>query len=160
MPGTWLHLTGRFFGSIKSKPLNQAEVAQLQQMLSTPEIELFIAQPDVDQRHGYAAARFVENQQGGGILIRAAALHDIGKRHAGLGVSGRVLASILIKLGVRVGGRVATYRNHGALAAKELEAIGSHEKIVTYARHHHGKRPDWFTHTEWDLLSLADDIDH
>ena len=157
MPGDWLHLGRRFFSSLSSPPLTEAEVSRLARWLDPPELELFLDQPRLDQRHGHDAARFVADRHGDRDLIRAAALHDVGKRRARLGIPGRVLASVGLKIGLPLGGRYATYRDHGPIGASELEEIGAPEIAVAYARHHHGSRPPDVDRPSWALLVAADE---
>ncbi len=90
-------------------------------------------------------------------LIRAALLHDIGKRHAEFGIVRRTIAGAANKLGVRLPGRYALYTAHGSLGANELEAAGASELVVAFTRHHHGERPSGFPGDEWRLLVAADD---
>lgn len=159
MPGSWLHLGQRFFASIRSEPLDDDELGFVADTLTPSELGLFTEQPVGDQRHGLESARYVSDAGGSGDLVRAAALHDIGKRHASLGVMGRVLASIVIKLRLPAGRRVSIYRDHGPLGAIELEALGAPSHVVTYVRHHHGRRPATFEANEWRLLTRADEVD-
>ncbi len=125
--------------------------------LNEPEQSLFFAQSNVDQRHGYTAAlTVVADGVDDPVVIRTALLHDIGKRHAHLGVIGRVIASLLILLRIPLRGRWAAYRDHGEIAAGELEAIGSDPLIVDFARQHHGERPSTIDPDTWRLLQKAD----
>lgn len=158
MPGSWSHLSRRFFASLEAGPLAPSELSWLASALSEPEFELFCEQSVVDQRHGFASAAHLDAAGAPALLTVAAALHDVGKRHARLGVLGRVAASLAIKLGVPVGGRVAIYRDHGPLGALELQAIGSDPLVVAFARHHHGARPRVIDTVDWQLLIEADQV--
>ena len=53
-------------------------------------------------------------------------------------------------------GRLLAYRNHGELAAGELEAMGAEPLVVEFARHHHESRPMTIEINTWDLLQRAD----
>lgn len=156
MPGSWLHLSSRFFGSLGARDLDDSERALLAEKLSEPEIELFMSQSPLDRRHGYQAARFASDAGAAEAVVRAAALHDVAKRHARLGVLGRVAASVCIKLGLPVRGRFKTYRDHGPIGAAELAAVGSPPIAVTYARFHHEARPVDVDVDVWKLLDAAD----
>lgn len=115
----------------------------------------FFDQPPPDQRHGYTAARSVEaTRPNRPDLVRAALLHDVGKRHAGLGPLGRAAASSAIRLGLPLTPRWAVYRDHGALAAAEL--AGSEPIVVDFARSHHGARPPSIDPDDWEALVAAD----
>jgi putative nucleotidyltransferase with HDIG domain len=157
MPGTWIHLTARFFDVVAAKPLTDSEVAEVQSWISPDEMVLFATQDHADQRHGYECGRDVHAAvPDRAELVRAAVLHDIGKRHARLGAVGRVFASIGIRLHLPLAGRFAMYARHGELAAEELAELGSPELVVTFARHHHGSRPGPFPPEDWEILEQAD----
>lgn len=157
MPGTWIHLTARFFDVVLARPLDESERAQVASWLSPNEHALFAAQDEADQRHGYECARDVAALlPDRSDLARAAALHDVGKRHAGLGAIWRVFASVAMRLGLPLSGRFSAYARHGALAADELEELGAPRLVVDFARHHHHRRPDTFPHADWAVLEDAD----
>jgi len=140
-----------------SRALNPSEAEEVRGWLSQDEIEVFFDQPGFDQRHGLEAARYVADlvphrQE----LVRAALLHDVGKRHAGLGLTARTLASAFIKLGGRSSGKIRTYADHGPGGAAELEARGVELIVIEFARTHHGERPISISEEDWDLLQAAD----
>lgn len=125
--------------------------------LNDPAQSFFFAQSSVDQRHGYTAAlTVVASGVTDATVIKAALLHDVGKRHAHLGVIGRVVASLLILLRVPLRGRLLAYRDHGEVAARELQEIGAESLIVDFAREHHGERPATIDIGTWELLQSAD----
>ncbi len=157
MPGSPVHLTRRFFDVVLARPLTPTERAGVEAWLSPGESELFFAQSHPDQRHGYsAAASVLAGDQVDPSLVRAAMLHDVGKRHARLGVLGRVLASLLILARIPLSGRFATYRDHGAVGAAEMERLGVEPLVAIFARHHHGDRPDSIDPEAWEVLWQAD----
>jgi hypothetical protein len=83
--GTWQHLAGRFFSVILAKRLKPGEVDEIGIWLSPEESKAFFAQPSYDQRHGLDSARYVaELLPDRRDLVRAALLHDIGKRSSHL----------------------------------------------------------------------------
>lgn len=139
-----------------SRPLDATEREEIRQWLATSgEEHGFFAQADADQRHGYASAV----SAGAAApdrpdLVRAALLHDIGKRHAQLGAVGRSAASVAIRLGLRLPPTWRLYRDHGSVSAAEL--AGAEAVVVDFARHHHGERPDSITPQDWDILIAAD----
>lgn len=125
-------------------------------MLTDAELELFMRQAPLDRRHGLQAARFALDAGASEPVARAAALHDVAKRHARLGVIGRVFASVCIKLRLPVWGRFRTYRDHGPIGAAELAAVGAPAIAVSYARFHHDTRPSDIALETWSLLDAAD----
>lgn len=155
MPGSWLHLADRFFRAWKVAPLTTDETELVRGLLHPGEASLFFAQPVLDQRHGLETALAVG--EGDPDLIRAALLHDVGKRHAHLGIWGRSLASIGMKLGMRGGRRSRVYRRHGHLGALELRRLGCSPLVEDFTAHHHGARPDHIGTLRWQVLKAADE---
>jgi hypothetical protein len=152
-----LHLVRRFFETLRSRPLGPLEQIEAARLLFDSEAALFWAQPAGDQRHGLACARLVEARRPGRPdLARAALLHDVGKRHAGLGVIGRSLASFLDLLHLPTPGRLAAYLAHPEVGADELERAGSEAIAVQFARNHHQSRPPAVDEDDWAVLLCVD----
>ena len=125
------HLTRRFFEVSRAGALRPEEQAEVAALLRDGEPALFWSQPAADQRHGLDAARYVASTSGHRKEVaRAALLHDVGKRHASLGVVGRSLASGMALLHLPVPARLAAYLDHGAVGAAELEACGAEPEVV------------------------------
>lgn len=157
MPGSLSHLTCRFFDVLLSKPLTRAEIDAVREWLSPAEAGTFFSQADPDQRHGYHAALVVaDSGEEDLIVIRAALLHDVGKRHARLGLIGRSIASVLIRLRLPLTRRARLYRDHGEIGAADLARLGCEPVVVDFARAHHGERPASISRAHWELLQLAD----
>ncbi len=157
MPGTWRHLAARFFSVLSARSLDAGELERVASLLRPAEQALFLAQPAIDQRHALDAATSIGGDLPDRVdLQRAALLHDVGKRHARLGVVGRVLATLAAKLRLAVRGRFRAYLDHGPMAARELADLGAEPVVVAYARYHHGPRPPGFSPGEWELLQRAD----
>ncbi|MGH8912133.1 MAG: hypothetical protein ACRDVD_06440 [Acidimicrobiia bacterium] len=156
MPGRWSHLALRFVDVVTSRPLDAVERAGVRRWLASPSEEAgFFAQSDADQRHGYASAlSATAATPGRPEVVRAALLHDIGKRHAHLGPIARSAASIAIRLSLPLAPRWELYRDHGNLSAAELS--GAEPLVVEFARHHHGDRPDSISPEDWAVLIEAD----
>ncbi len=156
MPGSLGHLSGRFIDVLFATALDAAERAAVETWLDSGQAWVFFSQPDPDQRHGFRAALVAIAGGGEMDVIRAALLHDVGKRHARLAVLGRTIATIAIRLGLPLTTRWRLYRDHGETAASELESLGCEGVIVDFARHHHGQRPLGIPTDTWNLLQLAD----
>lgn len=155
--GTWRHLAARLLSVVRSRRLTLEEVAEIRSWLSPDEGESFFAQPAYDQRHGLEAARHVARQQPTRRdLVRAALLHDIGKRQSGLGPIGRSFASAHAKFGGAARGRWLSYLEHGHAGALELEVLGVEPIVIDFARHHHGERPGPISAEDWNVLQAAD----
>lgn len=157
MPGSFGHLAARFFDYLRAARLTETDRQTVISILSPAESRMFFEQSDRDQAHGFDAALVVyDSGRATSERLRAALLHDVGKRNARIGVLGRVAASILIKLGWPMTGRFELYRDHGPEGAAELEAAGSPSLVVEFARAHHGPRPDTLSEEDWALLQSAD----
>lgn len=156
MPGAWTHLAARLFDFLTARRLTDGERDAVFGWLDGSDAaRAFFEQPQADQRHGFHAASQVQAVSPDRLdLIRAALLHDVGKRHCGLGAAGRVMASVAIRLRLPLPPRFALYRDHGVVAAAELTGV---DEIVTdFARHHHYDRPPSIEPEDWELLVAAD----
>lgn len=140
-----------------ARGLSASEVSAVDAWLSRPLADLFFDQPDHDQRHGYDAALSViaHGHSDPGVVI-AALLHDVGKRHARLGLIGRSVASLMILAGVPLPERVVTYRDHGMVGAVELGEAGAPSIAIDFALHHHHRRPETIRPEVWDVLIAGD----
>ena len=153
-----IHLAGRFLDVILARPLRPREQAEVATLLRTgAERSMYWDQARADQRHGLAAARLVRSRRPHrSDLVRAALLHDVGKRSARLGPVGRSAATILGRLGLVGPPRFAAYLDHGRIAAQELDRAGAEPLVVAFALHHHRERPEEISREDWDLLQAAD----
>ena len=158
-PGASLvHLARRFFFVWRAAGLAPYEQLEAAAVLMPAERRLFWEQSVPDQRHGLECSRRVAAQRPDDREAqRAALLHDVGKRHAGLGVIGRAVATIAGRL--RIPGPAAwrSYRDHGERGAGDLIAAGSGGLVVEYARRHPGPPPAGFDPARWQTLLDADD---
>jgi hypothetical protein len=157
VPGSWPHLASRFLDVAGARPLDLDEELVVRGWLRDAEVLPFFGQPPADQRHGLEAGKVVaESRPDRPDLIRAAALHDLAKRRAGLGLIGRSLASAWAKVGGRGKGRWAVYLDHGRLGAEELAGLGAEPIVIEFAQNHHGSRPASIRSDDWEVLVLAD----
>lgn len=122
--------------------------------LPSAEARLFFDQDPADQRHAYEVARRVERR--GDVAVRAALLHDVGKRHAGIGAVRRSLATLMDLAGLPLPARWRAYRDHGRRGAEELERAGADALSVAFARHHPSGPPPGVDTTTWRALLEAD----
>ena len=110
----------------------------------------------MDQRHAYDVAQRVHSELGeNGPAIKAALLHDVGKRHSDVGPIGRSLATVFDALRLPLPADWRRYRDHGELGAADLELIGADDLCVAFAR----GRFDPATAADqstWDALVAAD----
>ena len=158
MSGSLSHLSKRFFDVLVSRPLTAGEVDAVEHWLSPGLAAIFFEQPPKDQRHGYHAALVVVSDGSSSAeVIEAALMHDVGKRHAHLGILGRIVASVLIRFGLPLSKKMTTYKDHGLSAARELASAGATRLSVAFAAHHHTSRPPEIDPTTWTLLQLADE---
>lgn len=158
MPGSLGHLSRRFFDVLFSRPLDVAERATVESWLPVELHAIYFTQQPADQRHSYEAALSVigDGQDESDVVI-AALLHDVGKRHARLGVIGRTFASLLILTGLPLTRRMEAYRDHAIIGARDLASVGAPSLAVDYALHHHGRRPSTIAPAVWDALEAADE---
>jgi hypothetical protein len=153
----WRHLAARFLDVITSRPLDADERMLAMGWLRPEEHRPFFEQAAADQRHALTSAAFVASIEPGRTdLIRAALLHDLGKRHAGLGWWGRTVAALWHRLGGRPTLRQAMYADHARLGAEELAGLGAEPMVVAVALHHHSEPPAGFPEGDWQLLISAD----
>jgi hypothetical protein len=151
------HLVRRFFEVLFARPLTRAERAAVESWLGPEMSAPFFAQAPPDQRHGYLAAlAVIARGREEPDVVAAALMHDVGKRHSGLGVLGRSLASVLIRLGLPLSERMKNYRDHGIHAARELAELDAPPLAIDFALHHHGKRPPSIDPDTWRALKDAD----
>jgi hypothetical protein len=156
VPGSLGHLARRFFEVLTARPLGASEIEEIRSWLTPGESWLFFSQVTADQRHGYQAAVVAREGGLGATGVSAALLHDIGKRHARLGVMGRTCASLAIKARLPLTRRWRLYRDHGETGSRELEAVRSDPLVVAFALHHHGDRPKTIPAGTWEVLVIAD----
>jgi hypothetical protein len=157
LPGSPAHLFRRFFDVASAKPLTDSEQNSVRSWLTAELADIFFEQQAADQRHGYHAALVVmADGRHDGDTIVAALLHDVGKRHARLGVFGRSLASLMILTRLPLSDRMRAYRDHGLSGARELSRLGAPSLAIDFAMHHHGRRPPTIDPAIWELLVAAD----
>lgn len=150
------HLARRFVSFLSARGLDAPEQRWVAEVLRPEERQAFWSQPIADQRHAHDCARLVADGGAGATIVRAALLHDIGKRRARLGAVGRAVATVLAALGIHWPGAVRRYTRHGPIGAAELAAAGAESLVVDFTAEHHGDRPATIDPADWALLKAAD----
>jgi hypothetical protein len=154
---TGAHLVRRFAGSLVPGGPAAPEEQWARRQLLPGERALWGRLSGADRRHAAGVARAVEETLGADAtrpVLAAALLHDVGKLDAGLGVWGRVAATVVGLAGGRdraagweerggPTGRVGRYLRHPERGAVMLGEAGSHELTVAWARCHHTPPERW-----------------
>jgi hypothetical protein len=153
-----MHLVRRFFRALWPRPPAARDLAWVESILDPAELVLWRELPNHDRRYSIRMARLVE----GGLAdteyageerwLAVALLHDVGKLDAGLGVTGRSVATVLAAVagrarvdrwtcatGFRL--RTAIYMHHDERGAARIRAAGGREEAAGWAlAHHHRDR--------------------
>jgi hypothetical protein len=147
------HLSTRFFGSVRARELDDADVAWVGLVLTPGELGVWNTLGRADRAESVAVARAFTRDHGPGVepeYVAAALLHDVGKTDAHLGAIGRAGATVIA--GMVSHGRARGYPNrigryiaHDDLGAARLEAAGARSESVAWARVHH--RPQRWSET-------------
>jgi hypothetical protein len=118
-------------------------------VLTPEELGLWQRLPGHDRRHTVDVARRVEATlegtpyAGDARWAACALLHDVGKLAAGLGIYGRVVATLAARAGrPDLGRRIPLYLRHGPMGADMIRSVGGREEAATWAAAHH-QRSDW-----------------
>jgi hypothetical protein len=152
---SWAHLAGRFFGALRPGGPSPEDRRWVAGVLTPAELVLWERQPGHDQRHTVEVARRVEQALDGGPhhgeprWLACALLHDIGKLSAGLGIPGRVIATLFARAAGGPGGlgdweerrglrrRIALYVRHGEIGGDMIRLAGGREEAAVWATAHH-----------------------
>ena len=150
------HLARRFLGALWPGPPRAADVAWVQGVLTDAEYALWALLPNHDRRHSIRVARRVQRTLAGTVeadeprWLAAALLHDVGKLDAGLGLVGRVGATLAgAAAGHDMAGpwsarrgvtrRVGLYLRHPELGAVRIRGAGGREEAARWAAAHHAE---------------------
>lgn len=148
-----VHLVRRFFGTLSPVAPSADEVAWVADACTAAELALWRRLPRYDRRHSIQVARDVEaalagtDYAGDHRWIEAALLHDVGKLDSGLGVLGRVGATLAgaaaghdmaaVWSGKRgVTRKVGLYLRHPELGADRIRMCGGSPEAATWAEVH------------------------
>jgi hypothetical protein len=141
------HLARRFRGSLSRRPPADADEAWVRSVLRAAEVELWSQMTPVDRRHSIEVAQRFSSLRPASTRdeLAGALLHDVGKLESGLGIWGRVAATVV---GPRTR-RFRTYHDHERIGAEWLAGRGSSPSTVELVRGHGPAAAD---------LRRADDI--
>ncbi len=142
---------GQFLRQAQAR-VEPQELRLVEQVLPSTQAELFRRMPVASQRHSlnvyYALRQAGEDDEE---LLRAALLHDVGKRgvrlyHRVANVALRALAPWLWRRWATSGRGpwrrgLYTLRHHGELGAKQLVSSGASRRIVEIVRRHQEENP-------------------
>jgi hypothetical protein len=172
MSSTTAHLTRRFLGSLRPGGPRPADDAWACSKLLPSEETLWRRMRGADRRHAVAVAREVERALGAEAtrpVLAAALLHDVGKIESGLGVYGRVVATLCGMIAGRetakqwarrrgFSRKVGLYLLHPDLGGDLLGMAGSDPLTEAWARQHHRSPDSWTIDREVAAaLKAADD---
>jgi hypothetical protein len=171
------HRVRRFVGALRPGGPPTRDVAWVSTVLEPGELNVWERMPGHDRRHAVGVARRVKaalaatDQAGDRRWLAAALLHDVGKLDAGLGVFGRVGATLAgaaaghewadvwsTKRGITR--RVGLYLRHAELGATRIRVVGGHEEAAVWAGAHHtpaASAETGFPPVVVDALVAADD---
>jgi len=126
------HLTRRFWGSLSTAPPAAQDEAWAMTWLTPAEAELWSRMAAQDQRHSVDVARrfAARRPHASRAEMAGALLHDTGKRQAGLGTFGRVVATIV---GPRTN-RFRDYHEHERIGAEWAVLAGADTATVELIR--------------------------
>lgn len=147
LTGDFGHLARRFFSSMSSSPPSDDDAEWAEAQLLPTEVELWRRMVNADRRHAIVVTRrfLVARPDATRAEVAGSLLHDVGKVETGLGVVGRVLATLV---GPRTA-RFRRYHEHEAIGARLAEAAGSEAETVALIE---GRGP------AADDLRAADDV--
>lgn len=126
----WSHLARRLYGTWRSRPLGEDELAWVRQRLRRTELALWMAMDWRDQRHAVTVARRYLEAPGSTVAsdaaVVAALLHDVGKSAAPLSTLERVIVAL-------VGGlteRQRRYQQHEVIGLDMCREAGTDPNVL------------------------------
>ncbi len=147
------HLATRFVGVLTSKRLPPSAQDEINDILEPAAAKLFWNQQAIDQRHAYEVAQRVRAAIGKDReALAAALLHDVGKSHSRLGAVSRSLATVFDFARIPMPDTWRSYRDHGALGARDLSEAGASPLAIAFAAGIPAGDP-----AVWGVLEAADD---
>ncbi len=140
------HLVRRFVRALWPGGPRSSDVDWVKTVLTPEEQALWNRLPNHDRRYSIRMARRVDE-----VLARSpyagdprwaavALLHDVGKLDAGLGIAGRVVATVAGAAAPatrRSRGRLGRYLRHDDAGAHLIRAAGGREEAARWAAAHH-----------------------
>ncbi|MFZ9629255.1 MAG: HDIG domain-containing metalloprotein [Ilumatobacteraceae bacterium] len=122
------HLVRRWLGALSRREPEPHDLATVREVLSSSELALWSRLRVEDRRHSIEVLRrFDQRVASATRAARAGALlHDIGKVDSDLGITARVVATVV---GPR-GERFATYHRHEEIGMAMLRSVGSDAETI------------------------------
>jgi hypothetical protein len=169
------HLVARFFRSLRPIPPTRTDDEWVAGFLTPAEQALYAAMPTGDRRHAVDGARATAESVPEPFrtdAVEAALVHDVGKRHARLGVVGRSFATGIgwvvrgdarrTALAGRQGwlGRAGRYLRHDPVGAAEVEAAGGSPLAVAWTAGHHHRDAFSSLPAPAHVVAALDSADH
>jgi hypothetical protein len=142
------HLVRRTVVSTRGREPSAADEEWASSQLTAGERELWCCMGAVDRAHAVEVARGALARYGPDRRIAAAGLlHDVGKIESGLGVPGRVVATLVGPVVPRRWaprlGRLGCYLTYPERGSGLLAAAGSDPLVVAWAAEHHRPPSSW-----------------
>jgi hypothetical protein len=143
------HLARRFVGSLRPRPLDEADLALVHGALRPEELACWERLGPADRAESLATARATIGALGPDVVdprwVAAALLHDVGKAETALGPLGRTAATLAGAIAGAGRARewsnaVGRYVNHDELGAARLRTAGARAEASAWAAVHH--RPE------------------
>ena len=155
----------QFLAAVRAR-VSDDEIAALEQHLEPPQRELFRTMSPIDQRHCFDVFNTLLQQgHSGPDLLRAALLHDVGKR--GIRLWHRVAGVLLEAFWPKMLEKLAInrpqswlygfyiYRHHADLSAELAERNGCSPSVVELVRKHHTPSENEHAKVLWEADRLS-----
>ena len=157
-----LHLARRFLRALWPGRPRRRDIDWVTTVLTAEEQALWNRLPNHDRRYSIRMARTVDELLAGSAYAddprwaAVALLHDVGKLDAGLGIPGRVVATVassVVPATRRSRGRLGRYLRHDDAGARLIRAAGGREDAARWAAAHH--HPD-----RWRKTGIPEPVMH
>lgn len=139
------HLSRRFFGSLRARPLDPDDHEWVRRHLTVEELRVWETLGRADRAESVATAREFARLIGPdaeGEWVAAALCHDVGKADVALGAFGRAGATVIAAVishgrARRMTNRIGRYIDHDEIGGARLAAAGARGPVAGWAGAHH-----------------------